>query len=188
LRRRDPAVSGRTGHNNKIVRVSNVATFLVFEPADGARTQSAAERVVFLREKFSPFAFFLTPFWLLRHRLWLAFLVWLLVFIAITVTGGLLGFGPYTSIAAMFFPALVFGMEGVNLRARKLLRKGYRDAGVIIADDLDTAEQRFFETWRTQTPAAKPEPKAPPVFPDTRLAAASAEQNVIGMFPAPGQR
>jgi hypothetical protein len=88
----------------------------------------------------------------------------------------------------MFFPALVFGMEGVNLRARKLLRKGYRDAGVIIADDLDTAEQRFFETWRTQTPAGKHEPKAPPVFPDTRLAAASAEQNVIGMFPAPGQR
>jgi hypothetical protein len=80
-----------------------VATYLVFEPADGMRTQQNAERVVFLREKFSAWAFVFTPFWLLRHRLWLGFLVWLVLFIAITMIGNLLGFGPYSALAACIF-------------------------------------------------------------------------------------
>ncbi len=82
-----------------------MATFLVFEPADGKRTQTAAERVVFLREKFSPWAFIFTPFWLLRYRLWLGFLVWLVAFVAISWIGSWLGFGPYAALAASFFPS-----------------------------------------------------------------------------------
>lgn len=173
-----------------------MATFLVLEPADGARTQAAAERVVFLREKFSFWAFILTPFWLLRHRLWLGFLAWLVAFIAIAVIGSMLGFGPYGALAASFFPSLVFGMEATNLRARKLMRRGYRDAGVVIAEDLEMAERRFFESWKN-TPASESPVKsdypyapdaAPPAYPDAKLAVASAEQNIIGMFPTPGQR
>jgi len=173
-----------------------MATFLVFEPADGARTQSNAERVVFLREKFSPWAFILTPFWLLRHRLWLAFLIWLVVFTLITVAGSWLGYGPYAAIAASLFPSIMVGLEAINLRARKLLKRGYHDAGVVIAEDLETAERRFFETWK-DAPSTDASVKsdypyapnaAPPAYPDTKLAVASAEQNVIGMFPTPGQR
>lgn len=173
-----------------------MATFLVYEPADGARTQANAERVVFLREKFSIWAFVFTPFWLLRHRLWLGFLVWLLAFIAISIAGRLFGFGPYAPLAASLFPSLIFGFEAINLRGRKLLRSGYRDAGVVIAEDLDTAERRFFETWKIESAADAPvksdypyAPAAtPPAYPDTKLAVASTEQNVIGMFPTPGQR
>ncbi len=173
-----------------------MATFLVFEPADGIRTPASAERVVFLREKFSPWAFILTPFWLLRYRLWLGFLIWLVAFTLITVIGSKLGFGPYAAIAASFFPSLVFGFEAVSLRARKLTRNGYRDAAVVIAEDLETAERRYFETWKTApasgTPVKSDTPyapdAAPPAYPDTKTAVASAEQNVIGMFPTPGQR
>ncbi len=172
-----------------------MATYLVFEPADGARTQANAERVVFLRERFSVFAFVFTPFWLLRHRLWLGFLLWLFLFIVTTVIGNLLGFGPFSALAALYFPSVIFGFEGVNLRARKLMRNGYRDAGVVIAEDLETAERRFFETWKSAPPPDGVKTDypyapnaAPPAFPDTKLAVASTEQNVIGMFPTPGQR
>jgi hypothetical protein len=168
-----------------------MATFLVFEPADGARTQANAERVVFLRERFSVWAFVFTPFWLLRHRLWLGFLIWLVLFIAITMIGNLLGFGPFSALAAWYVPAIIFGLEGMNFRVRKLLRNGYRDAGVVIAEDLETAEQRFFATWKdTQQKSDQPyAPSAAPLaYPDTKTAVASAEQNVIGMFPTPGQR
>lgn len=173
-----------------------MATYLVLEPADGARTQANAERVVFLREKFSGWAFIFTPFWLLRYRLWLAFLLWLVAFVAISVTGAWLGFGPYAALAASFFPSLVLGFEAVNLRARKLVRKGYREAGVVIAEDLETAERRFFESWRnapaSDAPAKGDYPyapeAAPPAYPETKFAVASAEQNIIGMFPVPGQR
>jgi hypothetical protein len=168
-----------------------MATFLVFEPADGARTQANAERVVFLRERFSVWAFVFTPFWLLRHRLWLGFLIWLVLFIAITMIGNLLGFGPFSALAAWYVPAIIFGLEGMNFRVRKLLRNGYRDAGVVIAEDLETAEQRFFATWKdAQQKSDQPyAPNAAPLaYPDTKTAVASAEQNVIGMFPTPGQR
>jgi hypothetical protein len=179
----------------KTVRASDVATYLVFEPVDGARTQANAERVVFLRERFSVFAFVFAPFWLLRHRLWLGFLLWLVLFIAITMIGNLLGFGPFSALAAMYFPAFIFGLEGVNFRARKLMRNGYKDAGVVIAEDLETAERRFFEAWKNApaSDGAKSDypyapNAAPPAYPETKLAVASAEQNVIGMFPTPGQR
>ena len=74
-----------------------------------------------------------------------------LLFIAITMIGNLLGFGPYSALAAMYFPAFIFGLEGVNLRARKLMRKGYRDAAVVIAEDLETAERRFFGSFGSGT-------------------------------------
>ena len=64
-----------------------MATFLVFEPADGARTQQNAERVLFLRERFSVFAFVFGPLWLLRHKLWLGFLIWLALFTSISLLG-----------------------------------------------------------------------------------------------------
>jgi hypothetical protein len=172
-----------------------MATYLVFEPADGARTQSNAERVVFLRERFSVFAFVFTPFWLLRHRLWLGFLIWLVLFAAITFVGSKLGFGPYAALAAMYFPSLLFGLEAANLRSRKLVRNGLRDAGVVIAEDLETAERRFFESWKNASASGAVKSDnpyspnvAPAAYPDTKLAVASAEQNVIGMFPTPGQR
>lgn len=160
-----------------------MATFLVFEPQDGTRTQSNAERVVFLREKFSAWAFILTPFWLLRYRLWLAFLIWLAVFVAITTVGGWLGYGPYSALAASLFPSILVGLEAINLRSRKLLKSGYRDAGVVIAEDLDTAERRFFETWKNAPDKLVNYPTTPNAMPS-----ASAEQNIIGMFPTPGQR
>ncbi|HRF08125.1 MAG TPA: DUF2628 domain-containing protein [Xanthobacteraceae bacterium] len=174
-----------------------MATFLVFEPKEQAPAQAAAERVVFLREKFSVWAFLLTPFWLLRYRLWLAFLVWVVVFIAITLIGGWLGFGPLSGIAASFFPSLFFGMEAANLRGKKLIRKGYRDAGVVIAEDIESAERRFFENWkgalRTPAKSDQPQPPQPPhgaptIYPETKFAAATAEPGVIGLFPTPGQR
>lgn len=169
-----------------------MATFLVFEPADGARTQQNAERVIFLRERFSIYAFVFGPLWLLRHKLWLGFLIWLGLFAAIGLLGEWIGYGPYSALAAWYLPAIIFGLEGVNFRARKLLRNGYRDAGVVIAEDLETAERRFFEGWKNSSGTKSDAPyapnTAPPAFPETKLAAASNEQNIIGMFPTPGQR
>ena len=173
-----------------------MATYLVFEPADGKRTQATAERVVFLREKFSSWAFIFTPFWLLRYRLWLGLLIWLVAFVAINWIGSRLGFGPYAALAASFFPSLLFGMEATSLRARSLLRNGFRDAGVVIADNVEIAELKFFESWKpdasgydtapVKTDYPYPPSSAPPAFPETKIAAVSSEPGVIGLFPTPG--
>src|SRR5260221_8049135 len=58
-------------------RRRTVKTYLVFEPQAGNHTPEEAERVVFLREKFSWPAFVFGPLWLLWNRLWLGFAFWL---------------------------------------------------------------------------------------------------------------
>lgn len=174
-----------------------MATFLVFEPKDCARTQEAAERVVFVREKFSWPAFIFTPFWLLRWKLWFGFLLWLVAFLSVTVLGARLGYGPWGAVAASIFPSLYFALDAANLRTRKLLRSGYREAAIIDAKNVDAAERHFFVSWQSSTTA---EPSVPPLKTDypyppqsapvvqPQIKTASTESGVIGLFPNPGAR
>jgi hypothetical protein len=69
------------------------------------------------------------------------------------------------------------------LRRRRFVRRGWRDRGVVIGDDLEAAEHRFFDRymWLETTReieaalAARPRPPAPRDATD-----------VVGLFPQPG--
>ena len=157
-------------------------TYLVFEPPGGARTLEAADRVVLLREKFSWPALFFAPVWLLWSRLWLGFVGWLVLTVAIAAGVTVLGLKEYAGFAAAI-PSLIVGFEATTLKRRKLLRCGFRETSVIVADDRDSAECRFFAAWiaaagkeKEQTPsrAAGLPPASPP------------PSGVIGLFPEPG--
>ena len=158
--------------------------FLVFEPKDGlgnARTLEGAARVAFLLEKFSWPALFFGPFWLGWHRLWLALALWVVVFSALGVLMVSLKFSDSMMFAAYVVPSLIAAFEATTLRRRKLLRRGLRDAGVVIAEDIEIAERRFFADWarRAETaPTERPAPSgsAPPLEPSP----------VLGLFPQPG--
>jgi hypothetical protein len=156
-------------------------TYLVFEPLAGGRTLEAAERVVLLREKFSWPALFFTPIWLLWHRLWLGFLGWLVLSAAIAATRGALGLQEFAGFAAVALPSLIGGFEATTLRRRKLMRRGFREVSVVVAEDLETAERRFFAVWLSQneSPPPAPNPSSPPLPP-------ASPPSVIGLFPEPG--
>jgi hypothetical protein len=69
----------------------------------------------------------------------------------------------------------------------------WHEVGVISADDLEAAERRFFDSWRTgaQTEAGGPPPVPPAALPppSSFLAAGrplSALPGVLGVFPEPG--
>ena len=158
-------------------------TYLVFEPPGGARTLEAADRVVLLREKFSWPALFFTPVWLLWSRLWLGFLGWLLLTVAIMLGLRALGLKEWAGFATIAIPSLIAAFEATTLKRRKLLRRGFRETSVIVADDRDGAERRFFAAWiaaagkekeQTPSPAAGLPPASPP------------PGGVIGLFPEPG--
>ena len=157
--------------------------FLVFERKDGlgnARTLEGAARVAFLREKFSWPALFLGPFWLGWHRLWLALVLWIVAFFALVVLMLSLGF-PGSMFTAFVVPSLIVAFEATALRRRKLLRRGLRDAGVVIAEDIEIAERRFFADWARRAGAASvaqpaPPGSVPPLEPSP----------VLGLFPQPG--
>ncbi len=159
--------------------------FLVFEPKDGlknAPTFADAERVVFLREKFSWPALFFGPLWLLWHRLWLGLLLWLVAFFALGIPIVSLGFGDSMMFVAFLVPSLIVAFEATALRRRKLLRKGMRDAGVVIAQDIEIAERRFFADWAKR---AEPAPGERPASP-AGLLPPHKPSPVLGLFPEPG--
>jgi hypothetical protein len=171
-----------------------VKTFLVFEPADGGRDAAAAGRVVFLREKFHWMALLFGPLWLLAKRLWIGFLLWLVAVIALSVAAVGFGLEPQTAWPLLWLPTLIVAFEGTELLRRKLLRRGYREAGAIVAADLDEAEYRFFADWsgapakperETLAPVQQPRVTQSPTAP----VSPSARPNpVVGLFPEPGGR
>ena len=154
-------------------------TYLVFEPQAGGRTPQAAERVVFLREKFSWPAFLFGPLWLLWHRLWLGFALWCAAAALIAATAATLKLdAAITALAAMML-ALILALEATELRRQKLLASGLREAGVVLAADIESAERRFFNRWLA------PE-KANPLPPSSLPPAEPGVPQVIGFFPDPG--
>jgi hypothetical protein len=158
--------------------------FLVFEPKDGlgnARTLEGAERVVFLREKFSWPALFFGPFWLLWHRLWLALVLWLVTFFAFGVLMVLLKLPDSMMFAAFLVPSLIAAFEATAIRRRKFLRKRMRDAGIVIAPDIEIAERRFFADWAKRAGTAPANPPAPP-----GSVPPLDPSPVLGLFPQPG--
>jgi hypothetical protein len=79
--------------------------------------------------------------------------------------------------------ALLNGFEAGTLRRFTLGRRGWSNVGVVVSDDRDTAERRFFEAWANDTwsrneMTASPPPPPPP---GSRRSADAAD--IVGLFP-----
>ena len=153
-------------------------TYLVFEPETGGRTPETAQRVVFLREKFSWPALFFGPFWLIWNRLWLGLALWFAAVGVLSAAVAVLHFGSLMKWLAIFAPSLIVACEATLLRQYKLLAKGFREAGLVIAEDIESAERRFFDRW-LERERSRPSPSLPPL-PQPPASA------VIGLFPDSG--
>jgi len=154
-------------------------------PLDSGAAAAEPYRFVFVRDGFSWWAFLLTPFWMLRHRLWLALAIYLLVCAALEAGLRALGASVLTLILASLLISLLAGLEAGTLRRFKLARRRWRNIGVVTGDDVEDAERRFFDAWIRQAPARRPPP--PPSAPAPGSAAPPpAPAGVIGLFPEPG--
>ena len=161
-------------------------TFAVLEPPGHQHTAiEHADRFVFLHERFSPGAFLFAPLWIIWKRLWLVLILYL-------VGVGLIGYGlrifgiGWLSVALVFgLLHLLVGLEATALLRWTRVRHGWRECGVVIADDLDMAERRFFDSRNTLRPAAKPiSMLAPGQLPAAQVG--SSQPDIIGLFPEPG--
>jgi uncharacterized protein DUF2628 len=154
-------------------------------PLDAGAAASEPYRFVFVRDGFSWWAFLLTPLWMLRHRLWLALAIYLVVAAALDAGLRALGASLLTLIVASLLISLLAGLEAGTLRRFKLARRHWRNIGVVTGDDLEDAERRFFDAWIRQAPARRP--AAPANAPPSGSAAPpAAPSGVIGLFPEPG--
>jgi hypothetical protein len=160
--------------------------YAVLEPPRRNRSATEhADRFVFLRERFSFWAFLFGPLWMIWRRLWIVLILYLIVV-------GLAGYGLYrleigwgTGAAVFGLIQVLVGLEAVSLRRWTRLRRGWRDCGVVIADDLEMAERRFFDARAARLVAASPI-EAPHVSPLMAAHLAAGRPDVLGLFPEPG--
>jgi Protein of unknown function (DUF2628) len=158
-----------------------MAVYTVHEPPrrnDDALAHT--ERFVFVRDGFSWPAFLFAPLWMLRYRLWLAFIVYLLVVSALGAATRVLGTGDWV-LAISLLVSLLVGFEASTLRRYGLARRRWNTLGIVVGDDLESAERRFFDAWAAGR-VSRPAP--PPVS----ASAAAPTGPIIGLFPEPGAR
>jgi hypothetical protein len=150
-------------------------------------------RFAFVRDGFYWWAFLLAPLWMLRHRLWLVLMLYLILTIGIETAMRAVGAsGTVISLVAVLI-ALLVGLEGGTLRRLGLRRRRWKTIGVVTGTDLEDAERRFFDAWVRRAPSSSEAPAPPPPPPTAAPASAAAPRaayssGIIGLFPEPGAR
>src|SRR5215510_7297788 len=125
-----------------------MSIYTVYEPPLKAHESAPnPERFVFVRDGFSFWAFLLAPWWMLRHRLWLALTGYVILAIALSVALRFAGASTTVTLIAGALFSLLVGFEAATLRRFKLSRRGWKNVGIVVGDDLESAERRFFDAW-----------------------------------------
>jgi len=175
-----------------------MAIYTVHEPPlKRDETEPNPDRFVFVRDGFYFWAFLLTPLWMLRHRLWLVLVCYALIVSALGIILRTTGASTTVSVMVGLLVAILVGCEGGTLRRFTLARRGFKPVGLVVGDDRDSAERRFFESWtaggRPQpailSPGTPGSPSVPPAAPAVTAAAAlrrPSGNEVLGLFPQPG--
>lgn len=175
-----------------------MSVYTVHQPPPQAGASAVdADRIVFVRDRFAWGAFLLAPLWLAAKRLWLALAGYLVLVAAICGLLYVLGAGTLARVAVLVLLAVLVGLEAPTLHRWTLVRRRWKQVGVVVADDLEEAERRFFAGWaerRKTPPAAEPGPRysapvinpPPPEPPRPGPLRQSPPAHPVGLFPEPG--
>src|SRR3972149_7066525 len=106
-------------------------------------------RFVFVRDGFYFWAFLLAPLWMLRRRLWLVLLLYVVVTGAVHAALWVLGMSVAVTVTVDILIALLVGFEAASMRRWTLTRRGWNNLGIVVAPNREAAERRFFDAWGT---------------------------------------
>lgn len=105
----------------------------------------AQERPIFVREGFNVWAFLLTVFWALYHRLWWVAGFVVLANIIVGMIGELQLLSTVSVVLLQLAIQVVVGLCGNDWLRTRLQQKGYILADITAGDSVLRAEQRYFE-------------------------------------------
>ena len=162
--------------------------YSVYEPSPSASDLvERADRLAFVKDGFSWPALFFPAFWLIYHRMWIELVILLGVLAGLQFAFGGDSQGAELAGWVSIAIAIVFGLEGNDLRAAALGRRGYRLAGIASGRDRSTAELSFFRAWLPQQAKARraPEPDSERHGQVAAAAMGGEGEEVIGLFPRP---
>ena len=157
-----------------------MAIYVVMQPpADGNK----AEDTRFVRDGFTWLGFLVAPLWLAWNRLWIEAASTFIVMAILSMAGERLGLEWAGSMLSLLV-SLYVGFEGQGLRVAALRRRGWREWGVVEADNPGDAEIRH--AMETGDDGEEPAPM-PRIVPDASLARAPQTGMALGLTHTPGR-
>jgi hypothetical protein len=170
--------------------------YTVHAPIASSADVAATDRFAFVRDGFHFWAAVLGVVWLAWHRLWLALLGWIVLMAALDFGLVKLGVGGGTVLFVDILLALLLGFEAATLERWTLSRRNWHQLDIVVADNEEAAERRFFDRWTarqrglgndqpavdrggpppTRDVPGQPFSKPPPL----------PHSDIIGLFPDPG--
>jgi hypothetical protein len=170
--------------------------YTVHAPVTNHAGIRASDRFAFVRDGFHVWAALLGAVWLAWHRLWLALIGWIVVMVAVDFGLAALGAGGTAIFLVDVMLALLTGLEAASLRRWTLSRRNWRQLDIVVADDEEQAERRFFDRWTAKQRAlsndssavdrgAPPPPRDVAGQPFSRPPPLPRNE-IIGLFPEPG--
>jgi hypothetical protein len=156
----------------------------------------ATDRFAFVRDGFHVWAALAGVIWLAWHRLWLALIGWIVLLLAVDFGMAALGARGGAILLANLLLALLMGFEAASLRRWTLSRRNWRQLDIVVADDEESAERRFFDRWTAKQRGlandqlavdrgAPPPTRDIPGQPFSRPPPLPRSE-IIGLFPEPG--
>ena len=170
--------------------------FTVHAPVVNDAGIRATDRFAFVRDGFHFWAAILGVVWLAWHRLWLALIGWIVVMVAVDAGLAVLGVSGTAIFLVDALLALLMGFEAASLRRWTLSRRNWRQLDIVVADDQEQAERRFFDRWTAKQRAlvndqlavdrgAPPPTRDIPGQPFSKPPPLPRSE-IIGLFPEPG--
>jgi hypothetical protein len=169
--------------------------YTVHAPGTNGVDFRATDHFAFVRDGFHFWAMLLGPLWLIWNRLWLALVGWVIAIIALDLMLTKLGVGSAAVFLADVVVALLMGFEAASLRRWTLSRRNWRQLDIVVADDEESAERKFFDRWtRQRLPGNDPFSVDRGAPPPTRNIPGQPfskppplpQGGIIGLFPEPG--
>lgn len=158
-------------------------------PPKKGESASAPERFRFVRDGFHFWAFVFAPAWLVLHRLWLALVLYVVLYVLFGVGLAYMGASANVQFVVSVLIALLMGFEASSIRRWTLSRRGWKQLGFVVGEDAEMAERRFFAEWAKRpasAPEAPPASAAEPTYTTPVRRGPPSGNDVIGLFPEPG--
>jgi hypothetical protein len=165
-----------------------MASYVVMEPPSAPGDDTGREGAVLVRDGFHLLAFLLPAVWLLWHRLWIEALVVIAVTTALSGAGSVAGLGSAAPVLSLLV-SLYAGLEGSALRLAALRRRGWREWGVVEADNAADAEIRYLhDAGAREDDMAEPAAVRPmAISAASAIAPRSPAAPALGLFAYPGK-
>jgi hypothetical protein len=171
--------------------------FTIHGPTANGADLRLTDKFVFVRDGFHFWAFVFGPLWLIWNRLWLATIGWIIVTVALQLGLTALGAGRLVAWPAGLLVALLMGLEAASLQRWTYSRGKWRQLDIVVADDEEAAERRFFDRWTngsrgsgydplTVDRGGPPPTRNIPGQPFSRPPPPLPQGGIIGLFPEPG--